>query len=187
MNDTKSKILDSARNLFEEYGYKKVSMDEIASNACVTKKTVYSYFKDKETLLKTILEEEIHSMGSIIEKYSSDSSLSFFEILNKSLYALLDYKKNNKLLIRLNKDSSIFMENIMNIVDDSIIGFIKDKLLLLKNRSDIKTFDIDVDLCSFIIYKVYVAIMFEYDKEIDEELLTRTVTSILKDGLFKEG
>ena len=187
MNETKLKILESAKELFEEYGYKKVSMDEIASSASVTKKTVYSYYKDKETLLKTILEEEIHSMKNIIEEVSSDSSLSFFEILNKTIFSLLDYKKNNKLLIRLNKDSSVFMEGIMNIVDDEIIKFIKEKLLSIKSRSDIKKVNIDIDLCSFIIYKVYVAIMFEYDKAIDEKEITNTVTSILKDGLFKEG
>ena len=55
MNETKNKILISAKELFNDYGYKKVSMDEIAANANVTKKTVYTYYKDKETLLKTII------------------------------------------------------------------------------------------------------------------------------------
>lgn len=187
MNETKQKILASAKELFEQYGYKKVSMDEIAANASVTKKTVYSYYKDKETLLKTIIEEELEDMKNIIEKHASDNTLSFFEILNKTTYELLDYKKKNKLLIRLNKEKSINIENILNIIDNSIIDFIKDKLLSIKTKNKIKEISLDIDLCSFIIYKVYVAIMFEYDKEINEKELTETVTSILKTGLFKEG
>ena len=36
-------IVNSARELFKSYGIKKVSMNEIAKKAGVTKKTVYSY------------------------------------------------------------------------------------------------------------------------------------------------
>ena len=48
----KEQIIAAARKLFTKYGYKKVSMDEIAREANVSKKTVYAYFKDKEELLK---------------------------------------------------------------------------------------------------------------------------------------
>ena len=50
MNNIKEDILKSSRELFTNYGYKKVSMDEIAKASGVTKKTVYSYFKDKESI-----------------------------------------------------------------------------------------------------------------------------------------
>ena len=186
MNETKNKILISAKELFNDYGYKKVSMDEIAANANVTKKTVYTYYKDKETLLKTIIEEEIIDMKNIIEKYSTDETLSFFEILNKTIYQMLDYKKHNKLLLKLNKESSLDIENAIKKIDESIKEFIKTKLQQIKTRKEIKNIDIDIDLCSFIIYKVYVAIMFEYNKEINEKEITKTVTSILKTGLFRE-
>ena len=37
---------------------------------------------------------------------------------------------------------------------------------------------------AFIIYKIFLSVMFEYDMELDEEKVTRDVTSILKDGLL---
>ena len=40
-------IIQAARKLFNKFGYKRVSMDEIAKEAGVTKKTVYSYFASK--------------------------------------------------------------------------------------------------------------------------------------------
>ena len=186
MNETRNKILVSARTLFTEYGYKKVSMDEIAKEANLTKKTIYSYFNDKETLLRTIIEEEFLKMKDIIEFYSNDVHLNFFDIFNKTTYSLLRYKKESKLLIKLSKELDS-IESVVKIIDDSIIDFIKDKLLLLRNRENIIDINIDIDLCAFVIYKVYVAIMFDYDKEIDEQELTSTVTQILKNGLFKEG
>lgn len=43
-------ILESAKNLFIRQGYAGTSMDAIASEAGVSKLTVYSHFTDKETL-----------------------------------------------------------------------------------------------------------------------------------------
>jgi len=44
----KEQVISAARNLFSEYGYHKVSMDEIAKVSGVTKRTIYtiliSYF-----------------------------------------------------------------------------------------------------------------------------------------------
>lgn len=41
-------IIEASRNLFHQFGFKKVSMDEIAKEAGVTKKTIYMYFNSKE-------------------------------------------------------------------------------------------------------------------------------------------
>ncbi|MFJ4141590.1 TetR/AcrR family transcriptional regulator [Pseudomonas sp. NPDC089734] len=43
-------ILEAAKNLFVRHGYINTSMDSIASEAGVSKLTVYSHFTDKETL-----------------------------------------------------------------------------------------------------------------------------------------
>ena len=60
-------IIIAAKCLFTKYGFKKVSMDEIASEAGVTKKTVYTYFQSKEELLKYCIKEELGNMKKIIE------------------------------------------------------------------------------------------------------------------------
>ena len=61
-------IIEVARALFHKFGFKKVSMDEIAREAGVTKKTIYRYFDSKEALLKYFIQEEIQNMKSIVEK-----------------------------------------------------------------------------------------------------------------------
>lgn len=43
-------ILEAAKRMFTEHGYERVSMDQIAAEAGVSKLTVYSHYGDKEAL-----------------------------------------------------------------------------------------------------------------------------------------
>lgn len=51
----KENIKKSAVELFNKYGINKVSMDEIASNANVSKVTIYKYFNSKDELCKEVI------------------------------------------------------------------------------------------------------------------------------------
>lgn len=53
---TKEKILDTAYNLFCQKGYYKTTTNEIAKTANVSIGSLYSYFKDKDTILLEILD-----------------------------------------------------------------------------------------------------------------------------------
>ncbi|WP_313161253.1 TetR/AcrR family transcriptional regulator, partial [Stenotrophomonas sp.] len=55
-------ILDAAKALFVEQGYGGVSMDSIASQAGVSKLTVYSHFGDKETLFAEAVKSTCNEM-----------------------------------------------------------------------------------------------------------------------------
>lgn len=45
----------AAKQLFNQYGYNKVTMDSIVQHSNVSKGTVYKYFRDKQDLYETIL------------------------------------------------------------------------------------------------------------------------------------
>lgn len=47
----KAQIIQTAFDLFAQYGIKSISMDMIAHSIGISKRTVYEYFNDKETLL----------------------------------------------------------------------------------------------------------------------------------------
>ena len=81
---SKDKIVEAARNLFYRYGFKKVSMDEIANEAGVTKRTIYMYFKSKEDLLKYFIQEEIENMKEIVEEVEKKNN-DFFETVNEAI------------------------------------------------------------------------------------------------------
>ncbi|MCH7409410.1 TetR/AcrR family transcriptional regulator [Belliella sp. DSM 111904] len=50
-NDTEAKILDIAYKLFVNQGYKNTTMDDIAQDLAMSKKTLYKYFPGKQELL----------------------------------------------------------------------------------------------------------------------------------------
>ena len=68
----KEQVIESARELFSEYGYKRVSMDEIAKKSGVTKKTIYTYFKDKNELIKFFLYEELEKMKFMTKEVNKE-------------------------------------------------------------------------------------------------------------------
>ena len=51
------KILKGASDLFLKFGYKSVTMDDIAADLSISKKTVYKYFKTKVELVKASINQ----------------------------------------------------------------------------------------------------------------------------------
>ncbi|OAV69027.1 HTH-type transcriptional regulator RutR [Bacteroidales bacterium Barb6] len=49
--DIKEQIQAAAFDMFSQYGIKRVSMDDIAGKAGISKRTLYGFFEDKEALL----------------------------------------------------------------------------------------------------------------------------------------
>lgn len=49
------RVLDAAKQHFYEHGYEGANLDAIASEAGVSKMTVYSYFPSKEALFETVI------------------------------------------------------------------------------------------------------------------------------------
>ena len=57
---TRSRILDAAYKLFRRQGYNRVTMDDIAEAAKLTKRTLYHHFNSKDQLLADVLESQHH-------------------------------------------------------------------------------------------------------------------------------
>ncbi|WP_104088466.1 TetR/AcrR family transcriptional regulator [Arthrobacter sp. GMC3] len=54
--DRKTAILDAAAQLFIRNGYGQTTVDQLASAAQVTKRTIYSYFGDKSAVFAAVIE-----------------------------------------------------------------------------------------------------------------------------------
>ena len=184
-------ILVAARKLFEKYGYKRVSMEEIAKEANVTKRTVYSYFKSKEEILKYFLNEEVQNMKIIVEE-SEKENKSFFDNLHQTICKLMEYtKKRNFINIIVEESESfknpIIIENL-KVIDVAIQNYIKEKLENAVKQKQIKLQNVDV--MAFLIYKMYVALLLEWENDktkIDEKLIADTIINLLRNGLERKG
>lgn len=183
-------ILNAAKKLFTNYGFKKVSMDEIASEAGVTKKTVYTYFSSKEELLKYCIKEELQNMRKIIENVES-KKLDFMETVHQVIYNLLKYKKNCKFLKMLFKESEILkneqLKENLKIVDKEIQNYIRKQLDLAIQNDKIEVQNIDIT--TFLIYKMYIALMIDWNedyKKLDEKEIADNILHFLVNGLKRK-
>jgi AcrR family transcriptional regulator len=183
--DKKDAVINTARELFTKYGYKKVSMDEIAKLSGVTKKTIYTYFKDKDSMFLYFIQEELEKMKNEIEK-KKNKDLPFIESVASSLYDMLVFRKNSLLISTISNEMKTSDDNkcrsFLKVYDDEIINYLEDNIKLEVEAGNIKK--CDTHLTSFIIYKVFLSVLFEYDLDIDEKKVTKEVTTILNEGLF---
>lgn len=64
----KDKIISKASNLFLKLGFKSVTMDDIANEMCISKKTIYKYFCNKEILIEETTETGLKQINQTIAK-----------------------------------------------------------------------------------------------------------------------
>ena len=183
--DKREAVIDTARRLFTKYGYKKVSMDEIAKESGVTKKTIYSYFKDKDSMFSYFIQEELEEMKKKLDD-ENDGNKSFIELVARNLYSMLMFKNNSSLISTISNEIRNSQNKkghgFLKIYDDEIINYLEEKIKNEIELGNIKK--CDAHLTAFILYKVFLSVLFEYDLDIEEEEVTREVTTILKEGLL---
>lgn len=68
----KDKIINKAKEMFLKLGFKSITMDDIACEMCISKKTIYKYFSNKDILIEEsidLLNKEVkETMDAIISK-----------------------------------------------------------------------------------------------------------------------
>jgi AcrR family transcriptional regulator len=65
---TRDKILDAARELFIEHGYDAVTMRKVAQRIEYSPTAIYTHFKDKETLIRELCEEDFLRLADAFQK-----------------------------------------------------------------------------------------------------------------------
>jgi TetR/AcrR family transcriptional regulator len=100
MNENQTIILKTACQLFSQYGYDAVGVQEIIEKAGFTKPTLYHYFGSKEGLLKAILEHYLDLFHQqLVEpmQYSGDIQTNLRNIFR----SYLDYAEHEARFFRL--------------------------------------------------------------------------------------
>src|ERR1700684_2479006 len=64
--DTRSRLRELALQLFAEQGYEKTSLREIAEHLGVTKAALYYYFKSKEDIVRSLVEDYMAAVDELI-------------------------------------------------------------------------------------------------------------------------
>ena len=95
-NDTREKILESARIEFARYGMAGARIDRIAAGARVNKAMIYYHFHSKGNLYQAVIDEQLSRIGEFLEKNIVDGSdmEDIFRRISEFLNNFLGESKN---------------------------------------------------------------------------------------------
>ena len=105
----REQLLEVGRALFARKGFDGTSIEEIASEAGVSKPVVYEHFGGKEGLYAVVVDREMQALaGAITSSLTRGGSGGNRELLERAALALLDYVETStdgfRILVR---DSSV--------------------------------------------------------------------------------
>src|SRR4051812_1964259 len=97
--ETKERILKGAEELFFRYGIKSITMDDIAKELGMSKKTIYQFYKDKDEVVHTLMQEKLkederdfrcaaEQSGNVVEEVFSHMKLmsTIFGKINPNIF-----------------------------------------------------------------------------------------------------
>jgi TetR/AcrR family transcriptional regulator, cholesterol catabolism regulator len=75
--DVKERILQKATQLYMQYSVRSVTMDDIAEQSGVSKKTIYQFFADKDELVQAVFLAEINESETCcnMDRYASANAI----------------------------------------------------------------------------------------------------------------
>lgn len=122
-DENKLKILTKSEELFMQYGYSKVTVDEIAQALGMSKKTLYAHFRSKEDILTTLLEQVKTKLSAAIKPIIDDANLTGLEKMNRLMPILA---------AQISKMKSNFAEDLMRCcphIWNALLKFRKEHIL----------------------------------------------------------
>ncbi len=141
--EVKERILQKATNLFMKYGVRSITMDEIAVQTGISKKTIYQFFADKDELVEAVFKAEIDHSESCcnIDRAASANAVEevfkamdmveemFREMNPALLYEIQKYYPRAYLHMERHKN-----EYLLQLVKENLVRGMQEDLY----RSDLK-------------------------------------------------
>ncbi len=154
-------VFAASMHLFLENGFQETSMQEIAAAAGMGKSTLYDYFKNKDEILLSVVEDGIYDLTERA-KQISNQDLPAAEKIHQVMHAHLEYLLENK----------EFLDRML--LEVQRLGLESQRRIQLKrhNYQDL--------LCSL----VEDAIKEGSFRKVNPLLATRTILSILSPAVF---
>jgi TetR/AcrR family fatty acid metabolism transcriptional regulator len=115
MEATQEAVLESARRCFARYGYRKTSMDDVATEARVAKGTVYLYCDSKQDLFGRAVERELRAWIEDLSRFIAPD------------------RPANEILADMAQADAAFVEQ-RPLVADLLRGLLDDELPAFRSR-----------------------------------------------------
>jgi AcrR family transcriptional regulator len=155
LNSKKQVIIDTARELFWKHGLQKIHIEEICRKAGVSKMTFYRYFKNKNDLIKTVIESFYRPA---LDAYCSifDKSIPFSEKAKQMM--ALKMEQTDSLSQEAMDDLYLYpdpeLSQFMNEKVEEILGIIAGKIKEAQAKGEIRP-DVKPEFILFFFNKMY--------------------------------
>lgn len=122
----KEKITAMASEMFLKLGFKSITMDDIAAEMCISKKTIYKYFNNKEVLIAEstlLMNQKVKQIVADIQSSNYNAIEENFK-LHQTLKGLLQTTENSP-LYQLKKHYSQIYNKVSKKEFEDILNYLQ--------------------------------------------------------------
>ncbi|TYB92879.1 MAG: TetR/AcrR family transcriptional regulator [Kosmotoga sp.] len=158
---TRQKIHKNALVLFEEKGFQKATMREIAKKSNIAVGTLYNYYNSKDSLIMNILEEKFEEIPinnfNVVDKFRDDNNFKPLDMLYYWLNQYLDMfffldKQNLREFLKIMFSNEEYMKRGVR-MDEIALEDLTKILEFLDGRNKLKK-NTDIKKASYSIYSL---------------------------------
>jgi AcrR family transcriptional regulator len=193
---TRQRVLDAAAQSFASAGFSRTTVEQIAAAAGVSKANVYHHFRNKESILETLLERTLADWERVsdLDAYLA-AGCSFLDSFARSLRASLDFARKSPLLralfqldpaVLLGLGGSAAVQRSMQSAHDRMVAAVRSGLASGELRGELdaeRTADllrmVSIALCDHLIFPQWI--------DASDERFVDTCVDVLRRGLRAEG
>ncbi len=90
-------ILSKAKELFMKYGIRSISMDDLARELGISKKTLYQHIKDKKELIRQIMEYDMEEFNKKVENITenAENAMEVIVKINEEMLKIISQLPSN--------------------------------------------------------------------------------------------
>ncbi|TLS53586.1 TetR/AcrR family transcriptional regulator [Paenibacillus antri] len=188
--DRRAWIMEAATTAFAQYGYKATTMELVSKIANVGKGTIYTFFATKEQLFEEILQHALGQMRAILEK-TEETGGRFFDRLVRALDALLDFRKDHELFVKLAQEvrdvgTQQALEGIRRLELEAR-AYLRRSIESGMRSGELRP--CDSDIVAFMILRMYIDLTMEWGKTappLTKRQIIDNMQLLLTEGLIRE-
>ena len=179
------RILDTAAELLLRWGYKRVTIDDVAERADVGKGTIYLHWKSREELFQAVLQRElVAALDELLDTVRRDPEMALLHRMTRALFLAVMhrpllralYTADQEVLGKLAKGSDKALEVQEEMAFDEYLRVLAEHGLV---RPDIATEELSyaygATVNGFILIESFNSERYQFDPERKADLLATTV------------
>jgi TetR/AcrR family transcriptional regulator, cholesterol catabolism regulator len=142
--DNRQRILEEAAVMFRTYGIRTVTMDMLANQLGISKRTIYEIFKDKDEIIEAVLKWMTVRQRELMEKVLKESG-NVIEAIFKILDLMMEHFQ--KMSPAFQMDMKRLHNDVMNKMEGAKdIPYIRNNSLLIERGISEGVFREDIDV-----------------------------------------